>query len=42
VACERCHVELPPLRQLGPDDRVACFVATGEAEPASAKETVAE
>jgi oligopeptide/dipeptide ABC transporter ATP-binding protein len=42
VACERCHVEQPPLTALGVDDRVACFVATGEAAPIAATEAVAE
>jgi peptide/nickel transport system permease protein len=43
VACERCHVEQPPLTELGPGDRVACFVASGEAEPsATAAERVPE
>jgi oligopeptide/dipeptide ABC transporter ATP-binding protein len=40
VACERCHEEQPPLTSLGPNDRVACFVATGEAEPALGQETL--
>jgi peptide/nickel transport system permease protein len=43
VACERCHVEQPPLTELGPGDRVACFVATGAEEPAvTATERVGE
>jgi oligopeptide/dipeptide ABC transporter ATP-binding protein len=42
VACERCHEEQPPLTTVGANDRVACFVATGEAEPALAKEVVGE
>jgi oligopeptide/dipeptide ABC transporter ATP-binding protein len=30
LAVERCRAEQPQLTALGPEDRVACFVATGE------------
>jgi peptide/nickel transport system permease protein len=42
VACERCHEEQPPLTSLAPNDRVACFVATGQAEPALPAEAIGE
>jgi peptide/nickel transport system ATP-binding protein len=33
VAVERCRNEAPPLTEMAPADRVACWVATGEASP---------
>ena len=33
LVCDRCWEEQPALTELGPDDRVACFVATGDAGP---------
>ena len=35
IACERCRKEQPPLEALGPDDRVACFVAAEAAQSGS-------
>jgi oligopeptide/dipeptide ABC transporter ATP-binding protein len=39
---DRCRQEQPPLTALAADDRVACFVATGEEGAPRAQEAVAE
>jgi oligopeptide/dipeptide ABC transporter ATP-binding protein len=33
LAVDRCRSETPPLTEMAPGDRVACWVATGEAAP---------
>jgi peptide/nickel transport system ATP-binding protein/peptide/nickel transport system permease protein len=35
IACERCRKEQPPLETVGPNDRVACFVAVEAAQTGS-------